>query len=185
MTGRVVRHGVTAFILTAWMAPGVLAAEPDCLDDLRSGSGPEIACEFPMSLSAEERAELEKGSRGYVKDVRCTLSVKIARDKVSEAIAARDLVFQSPDQPVVCTVTTPKSTFDITATFAPRIVIKNDVAVEASPGLGDVQGVTRVISWPVVVFVNRWPSIRAGMLQAVNAYRAHVRKTAATEAVKK
>jgi hypothetical protein len=167
------------FVTPTWAASPAQTVETDCLEILRAGTGPEIACDFPMVLSAEERAELESGSRGYVKDVRCKLSLKIARAAVTEAISARDHVFQSPDQPVTCTVTTPKSSFDITATFAPRVVIKNDVAVEATPGLGNVAGITRAISWPVVVFVNRWPSIRTGMLQVVNAYRAHVRKTAA------
>ncbi len=148
----------------------------DCYEDLEKGTRPEIACRVPLRLSETERAELEKGSRGYVKDVTCDMTVRIPRSDIETAITSRDVIFQSPEQPVRCTVTAPKSTFDITATFAPRVVIKNDVAVEATPGLGNVKGITRVISWPVVAFVNRWPSIRAGMLQVVNAYRSHARK---------
>ena len=148
----------------------------DCYEELENGTRPEIACLVPLRLSETERVELEKGSRGYLKDVTCTMTVRVPRRDIEAAIASRDAIFQSPEQPVRCTITAPKSTFDITATFAPRVVIKNDVAVEATPGLGNVQGITRVIAWPVVAFVNRWPSIRAGMLQVVNAYRAHARK---------
>jgi len=156
------------------------ASEPaDCFEQLEKGTGPEIACEVPLRLSAEEQAELEKGSRGYVKNVACQLSVRIVRADVEAAIAARDIVYESAPQPVACTVTTHKSSFDITATFAPRFVVRDDVAVEATPGLANVKGVTRVLSWPVVQFVNRWPSIRSGLLQIVNAYRTHARTKAA------
>ncbi|MGD9783387.1 MAG: hypothetical protein AB7E80_16705 [Hyphomicrobiaceae bacterium] len=156
--------------------PPASAVSEDCFDELETGRARDIACRMELALSPNERDELEKGSRGYVKDVACTLLVRIPRAEVETAIAARDFVFQSPDQPVACTVTTHKSTFDITGTFAPRVVFKDDRAVEASPGLGNVKGVSRVISWPVVQFVNRWPSIRAGLLQIVNAYRSHRRK---------
>ncbi len=151
----------------------------DCFAELTSGTGKEIACLFPLSLSEQERADLKVASRGYVENVTCQLVVRIARDKVDEAMAKADHIFQSPDQPVTCTVTTPKSTFDITATFAPRVVFKSNKATEATPGLGNVKGVGRVISWPIVQFVNRWPSIRSGMLQIVNAYRDHARKAKA------
>lgn len=156
------------------------ASEPaDCFEQLEKGTGREIACEVPLRLSAEEQAELEKGSRGYVKNVACLLTVRIVRADVEAAIAARDIVYESAPQPVACTVTTHKSSLDITATFAPRFVVRDDVAVEATPGLADVKGVTRVLSWPVVQFVNRWPSIRSGLLQIVNAYRTHARTKAA------
>ena len=151
------------------------ALSQDCFAELESGTGSEIACLFPLRLSPSEQVELEKGSRGYVKNVACTMTIRIARSEVEIAIAAADHVFQSPPQPVVCTLTTSRSSLDITGSFAPRVVFKDDLAVEATPGLADVKGVSRVISWPVVQFVNRWPSIRSGILQLVNAYRAHAR----------
>ena len=165
------------------LAAPALAADnrPDCFEQLENGREPDISCAVPLQLSDTERAELEAGSRGYVKDVSCTLTVRVPRKDVDAAIAATDIVFQSPEQPVVCTVTTHKSTFDITATFAPRFVVKGDAATEATPGLGNVRGVTSVISWPVVQFVNRWPSIQSGLLQIVNAYRAHARKRRAAQ----
>lgn len=150
----------------------------DCFAEFETGTGPEIACLFPLQPSAEERAELEKGSRGYVKDFKCRLTVRIARSEIDKALAAVDYSFRSPEQPVVCTITTHKSTFDVTATFAPEVTFKNGQAVSATPGLGNVKGITRVISWPVVQFVNRWPSVRDAMLTIVNAYKARKGKPA-------
>lgn len=121
---------------------------------------------------------MEKGSRGYVKNFHCRLTVRIARSEIDKALAAVDYSFKSPEQPVVCTITTHKSTFDVTATFAPEVTFKNGQAVSATPGLGNVKGITRVISWPVVQFVNRWPSVRDGMLTIVNAYKARKGKPA-------
>lgn len=151
----------------------------DCFAEIETGTGEDIACLFPMRPSPEERAELEKGSRGYVKDFSCALTVRIARAEIDRALAAADYVFKSPEQPVTCTITTHKSTFDVTATFAPQVTFKAGVAVDATPGLGNVKGITRVISWPVVLFVNRWPSVRAGMIQIINAYKAHKAKSKA------
>lgn len=156
----------------ASVAPGA-AAQPisqDCFDELENANGPLLACRVPLRLSHGEQAELEKGTRGYVKNVSCLLTIEIRRDALQAPIEASEHIFESPEQPVSCTVTTYKTTFDVTATFAPRIVFKANTAVEAWPGLGNVKGVSRVLSWPVVQFVNRWPSIRKGMLQVVNAY---------------
>jgi hypothetical protein len=150
-----------------------LALSDDCFAEVETGTGPDIACLFPMRPSPAERADLEKGSRGYVKDFSCRLTVRIARAEIDKALAATDYVFKSPEQPVVCTITTHKSTFDVTGTFAPEVTFKNGAAISATPGLGNVQGITRVISWPVVQFVNRWPSVRDGMVQIINAYKAH------------
>lgn len=148
----------------------------DCFEELENGSGPLLACRVPLRLSQTEQAELEKGSRGYVKNVSCMLSIQIARAVLQAPIEASEHVFESPEQPVTCSITTYKTTFDVTATFAPKVQFKDHKAVDASPGLGNVKGVSRVVSWPVVQFVNRWPSIQKGMLQVVNAYLAHRRE---------
>ena len=108
-----------------------------------------------------------------MKDFNCRLTVRIARAEIDKALAAVEYVFKSPEQPVVCTITTYKSTFDVTGTFAPEVTFKNGQAVFATPGLGNVTGISRVISWPVVQFVNRWPSVREGMLTIINAYKKH------------
>lgn len=156
-------------------APDGQPLSEDCFDELENGSGPLLACRVPLRLSPTEQAELENGSRGYVKNVSCLLTIRIGRGTLEAPIEIADHVFQSPEQPVACTVTTYKATFDITATFAPRVVFKDHTAVEAAPGLANVKGVSRVISWPVVQFVNRWPSIQTGMLRVVNAYLARER----------
>jgi hypothetical protein len=156
--------------------PALPSLSDDCFAEVETGTGPDIACLFRLQPSEAERAELEKGSRGYIKDFSCRLTVRIARSEIDKALVAADYAFKSPEQPVVCTITTYKSTFDITGTFAPEVVFKNGVAVSATPGLGNIKGITRVISWPVVQFVNRWPSVREGMLTIVNAYKAHKAK---------
>lgn len=157
-------------------AAGPERLSEDCFDELENGTADEIACLFPIRLSDDERAQLKAGSRGFIENVGCTLTVRIARREVEAAIWAAELVFQSPEQPVVCTVTTPRGNFDVTATFAPRVAFKGDKAIDATPGLGNVTGVSRVLSWPVVLFVNRWPSVRSGLMRIVDAYRTHARK---------
>ncbi len=147
----------------------------DCFEQIENGTAADITCIVPLRMNETERAELAAATREYVTDIDCTLTVKIARQLLDDAIVKSDYAFKSPEQPVVCSISTHKSKFDVTATFAPRIVIAGDKAVEASPGLANVKGITGILSWPAVQFINRWPSVKAGMLQVVNAYRKHAR----------
>jgi hypothetical protein len=150
-----------------------------CFADLERGTAPDIVCEFPLQPSPAERAEMEKQTSGYLKDASCVVSIRIARVLVTAAVETPDTQFQAPPQPVACKVTMPGKTGDtvthVTGTFAPKVTIKGGTAVEASPGLGDVKGVSRIISWPTVAYVNRAGFLREGMLKTVNAWMAHLR----------
>jgi hypothetical protein len=167
---------VTLLLPAAGAGAAGTALSEDCFAELEAGKGSEIACLFPIRLTEQERADLRRITRQYMDDLTCRMTIRIARKSVDEALAAADHIFQSPEQPVTCTIKTPKSTFDVTATFAPRVVFKGDKAVEASPGLGNVKGVSRIISWPVVFYVNKGANIRTAMLQIINAYRDFSRK---------
>lgn len=100
------------------------------------------------------------------------VAIAIERAQVEAALQAPDLVFEAAPQPVACEVSTTEKAYQITATFAPRVVFRAGEAVEATPGLAGVVGVPNYLAWPVVQYVNRSGSIRAGMLEAINNYRA-------------
>ncbi len=169
---------------------GAAAAAPPatmkaCFAELERGSNPEIVCQFPLQPSQAERDELEKQTSGYLKQVDCVVSIRIERAQISAAIASADHMFQAPPQPVACKVTMPgkkagdaigpDQVIPITGTFAPKVTIREWVATQASPGLANVQGVSRVISLPVVAYLNRAGFIREGMLKTVNAWMVHLR----------
>ena len=149
----------------------------DCFGDLMHGKGPVIACEFPVEPNAVERLELARATRGYVKNVHCLVSIKIERALVLAAVDNPDHVFEAPPQPVACEIEAilkegRTTTCPVAGMFSPRVVIKDGRAVEATPGLGEITGVTRALSWPVETWVNRGAMVREGMLQAVNAWLA-------------
>jgi hypothetical protein len=155
-----------------------------CFADLETGTSPDIVCDFPLQPSPTERAEMEKQTMGYLKDATCTVSIKIQRALVTAAIETPDHVFVSPPQPVACKITMPGKAgpdktgdqfVNITSTFAPKVTMKGGVAVEATPGLGEVKGVSRVIAWPAVAYINRAGFLRTGMLRVVNAWVVHMR----------
>ena len=150
-----------------------------CFADLERGSAPEIVCEFPLQPSPAERAEIEKQTSGYLKTATCTVSIRIARALVAAAIETPDYEFQAPPQPVACQVTMPGKAGDqvipISGTFAPHVIIKDGVAIQATPGLGSVTGVSRIISIPVAAYINRAGFLRDGMLKVVNAWMVHLR----------
>lgn len=150
-----------------------LAAPKDCFEELEKGTSAEFTCTYPVAMAEQERADLKRITRDYLQDVTCSVTVKIDRGIVERAIQDTDYVFQAPAQPVTCDVKTSKSNLHITATFAPRVVFKDGKAVEGTPGLENIQGVTRILSWPVKQYVNRAPHVRNTMLQIINAYRQY------------
>ena len=168
--------------ILAWLAAPAAAATPsDCFDDLMRGRSAEIVCSMPLIPNAQERTELEKQSRGYVKNAECTVSIRIDRALITAAIENQEHVFQAPPQPVQCTVTAlwdkQTKTIPISATFAPKIVIKGGTATDANPGLADVTGVPRALSWPVETWVNSGIGIKGNMLRVINAWLDHMRRT--------
>lgn len=183
--------GVRAALLAAAFAgPSAHAAEmayvpleKTCFYQLFEGKADskqtKLSCLHPAWLTDAEKEDLKRVTRGYLEDASCLVTIEIERSKLDEAMTAADLVFLSPPQPVTCEIKTYKGPMEITATFAPKVVFKGGAAVEASPGLADVQGVTRVLSWPVVQYVNRSSRITGTMRDMINAYRTHRAKEAA------
>jgi hypothetical protein len=146
------------------------APAASCFQEFERGRGAEIVCEHHAWMSDSERADIRKYTRELVQDASCVVSVRIERALVEAALAAGDHVFEAPPQPVVCTVSTKGSAVPINGTFAPRVVIRDGIAVEATPGLSNVTGVHYALAWPVVQYVNRAAMIRDGMIEIVNAY---------------
>lgn len=147
------------------------AAQARCFEDLAKGRARDVVCEYPTLLRDEERAELVKLTLGYLKDARCIVSIRIERARVAQAVFAPDLVFEVPPQPVKCEIETSASVVAITATFAPRVVMKGGEAVEATPNLANVAGVNNYVARPVVEYINRSKLIRDRMLRMINQYR--------------
>jgi len=179
---RVTRAAVTGLAIAVAASPATAApantkpegaVSRDCFDELENGTSAEFACDYPVALAEQERSDLKRITRGYLEDVTCSVNVRIDRGMIERAVQDADYVFQAPEQPVTCDVKTSKSTLHITATFAPRVTFKGGKAVEGTPGLENIQGVTRILSWPVKVYVNRAPHVRNTMIQIVNAYRKY------------
>lgn len=153
--------------------PAGAADGADCFRQLERGRGSEIACQFPTRLTDKERAELERVTGGRLRDATCVVTIRVERARIDEAVAARDLDLEIPPQPVRCEVVTRDGVWPITGTFAPRVTFREGAAVDATPGLADVEGVSRALALPVVLYVNRSQTIRDGFLKVVNAYKAH------------
>jgi hypothetical protein len=162
---------VLAGALMSCAIPAHAETAADCFELFTKGKGPEIACNFPTRMTEKEREEARSITRGVLTDASCVVAIRIERQLIDQALSASDLVFTAPPQPVQCDLITAKSTIKITGTFAPRITFKDGQAVDATPGLADVKGVTRVISLPVELWVNKGGTIREGMVKVVNAYK--------------
>jgi hypothetical protein len=167
--------------LVAPMTAAEASSPLDCFDNLTRGRSEIIECTMPLVPSAQEQAELEKQTMGYVKNASCTVSIRIARAEIMAAVNQPDHVFQAPPQPVECTVTAQWDkdvrTLPISATFAPKIVIRGGRATDAVPGLGNVQGVPRALAWPVEAAVNSGVGFKSNMLLVINAWLDHMRRT--------
>ncbi len=113
-------------------------------------------------------------TRERLQNASCRVTVRISRDLVQPALTEANHMFNAPPQPVVCTIQTRDSTFDVTGTFAPNVTFKDGVAVSASPGLANVKGVNTYLAWPVVQYVNYSPGIRREMIAIINVNRARL-----------
>jgi hypothetical protein len=160
------------------VSPEALAAGTDpgaalraCVAALEDRTTPTVACQYVAALSDEERTDIRLLTRDLVRDASCTVEVKIDRSLVTPALTATDYAFESPAQPVTCTISTSGSILEIKGTFAPRVTFKKGSAVDGSPGLANVTGVNSYVAWPVVQYVNHSPGIRRDMLAMINAYR--------------
>ncbi len=151
--------------------PGSLSA---CLKAVSAPQGDEIACNYLALPTPDERADIQKLSRGLLQDARCTVKVRIARKLVEPALTKPDHVFTAPPQPVTCDIKTKEGGFPIEATFAPTVTFKGGTAVDGSPGLANVTGINKYLAWPIVQYVNRAPGIRKSMLEIINLYRAQL-----------
>lgn len=158
-----------------WLPSPADAAPPatpsqNCFRELSRGSGPELVCEHPAWLTEQERADLKRITREMLQDASCLVSIRIARHLVDTAMTTPDNTFEAPPQPVSCQIKTKESAITITGTFAPKVVFKGGRAVEATPGLANVEGVNGYLAWPVVQYVNRAPGIQKEMLAMINLW---------------
>lgn len=178
---RLLPMSVPAAALILGASPLAAADPQDCFENLMRGRSAQFRCTLPLAPSAAERADLEKVSRGYLKDVACTVTIDIARADLDALIERPDHVFQAGKQPVACEVTADWrgeiTRLPIKATFAPKVVMKDGKAIDAVPGLGDVEGVPRALSWPVEAWVNSGIGIKGNMLKVIDAWVAHMRAT--------
>lgn len=164
---------LTLMLLTAAALAAEEAGSLDaCLKALAEPKGDEISCTYKTLLTTEERADMQRLTRGLLVDASCLVKVKIARALVEPALKEPDHVFEAPPQPVTCEITTKDGGFPISATFAPKVTFKGGSATDGTPGLGNVTGVNKYIAWPVVQYVNRAAGIRQSMLEIINRYRA-------------
>jgi hypothetical protein len=160
----------TSAVAASSLDRDALAMEADCFDQMTTGSAAEIDCAFPAVMEPKDRDSIRKLTREVFKDAHCLVRVRIARRLIEEAMAEPDTVFEAPPQHVSCTLETSKGDLPVTFTFAPRIEFVGGIAIAATPGMGDVEGVNAWLAWPVVEYVNASGSIEDIMLRVVNAY---------------
>ena len=102
--------------------------------------------------------------------------VNIDRSLIIKAMDTPDHIFEPPAQPVTCKIMTTNKDFPLNFHFKPRVIFKNGIAVEATPGMGAETRTTRAISWPVRKWVNTSDEIEDAMIRIINAYLKQYRK---------
>lgn len=163
-------------VMTAGPVPSTAAGRyksptlNNCLWELARGQGSQLVCDYPAWLADKERTELRRLTRERLQDAHCDVSIRIDRALVQRALRESNHTFVAPPQPVRCEIATRDTPIVIDATFAPRVVIKDGIAVDATPGLANVSGVNQVLAWPVVEYVNRSGTVRNEMLSMINGY---------------
>jgi hypothetical protein len=171
-----VAGGVAIVLAVASASPRVEAAGPapaNCINQLNSGTSPEVICSFPTQLGEKERAELRRMTGDLFVDARCLVNVRIERRHITAALIKPEFVFQATPQAVTCEVMGKDEKLPIAATFAPRVVLKGGRAVDAHPGMANLTGLNEVVANPLLQYINQSDAIRAQMVRLVNLYIAN------------
>jgi hypothetical protein len=169
--------GAAAVLLAAVSAtPRVEAAGPapaNCINQLTTGTSPDVICSYPTQLGEKERTELRRMTGDLFVDARCLVNIRIERRQITAALIKPDYVFQATPQSVTCDVIGRDEKLPISATFAPRIVLKGGRAVDAHPGMANLSGLNEVVANPLLQYINQSDAIRAQMVKMVNMYIAN------------
>jgi hypothetical protein len=167
---------VGGFLVVASASVQPEAAGPapaNCINQLTSGSSPDVICSYPTQLGEKERAELRRMTGDLFVDARCLVNIRIERRQITAALVKPDYVFQATPQSVTCDVIGQDEKLPISATFAPRIVLKGGRAVDAHPGMANLSGLNEVVANPLLQYINQSDAIRAQMVKMVNLYIAN------------
>ncbi len=184
--------------------PSVLAAM-QCIDQIapivqsRDKSGNDVACDLPVSLSENDLDEIfkaaarsskmsekmreraEKYSPGIAKALtnfrgaRCLIKLRIKRADIVDALSLEDKVWQMPDQPAECDVTTRKYEIrKLRFAFSPRIEMKNGCVEEFALNMGKIDAGCRVCYFDRLYLSTRLVSLWANQMsgnvkRAINA----------------
>ena len=159
----------------AFAGPLASTAPLSCFSALAQLNGARLSCEHLAWMTDDEREEVQRLTRGYLRDARCKVSVDIDATTVKEALAASDRVVDFPAQPVTCELDTSVGPMTVGGTFAPHVEFKNGAAISASPGLANITGISRALAWPVVAYINNARSITSQMAAMINAFRGSYR----------
>jgi hypothetical protein len=167
---------VAVMLAVASTVPPVEAAGPapaNCINQLTSGTSPDVICSYPTQLGEKERNELRRMTGDLFVDARCLVNIRIERRQITAALVKPDYVFQATPQSVTCDVIGKDEKLPISATFAPRIVLKGGRAVDAHPGMANLSGLNEVVANPLLEYINQSDAIRAQMVKMVNLYIAN------------
>jgi len=144
----------------------------DCIDQLGDPDVDIIACTVPFQLKRRAREDLMRITGGVLRDAVCLVEVGLERAAVFNALVhARDL--DVPAQPVACDVVTDRQPLQARFTLAPRVRFADGKAVGASPGLGNVTGVSPLLAILLTNWVNNNPQVQRAMVAWVNDYMSN------------
>ncbi len=154
--------------------PSVIAALA-CIDQMapiindRQLTGPDVACDIPVSLSENDLDELfkaalrsasmgdkvrgtaEKYSAGFAKTVTnfraadCVIKLRIKRAIILEALSSDEAAMQLPDQPATCDVTTKNHKIKkLKFAFSPEVELVNGCVKNFALNMGKIDADCRV-----------------------------------------
>ncbi len=146
-----------------------LEAAQDCIDQLGDPNVDIIACTIEFVLKSRAREDLMRITGGVVRDAGCLVEVGLERANVFEALVhAENLAV--PAQPVKCDVATDRRPLQARFTLAPKVWFSDGRAVGATPGMGNVTGLSPFLAVLLTNWVNKNPQVQQAMVAWVNDY---------------
>jgi hypothetical protein len=138
-----------------------------CIENLENKALKFLDCTLYFNLDKSTRKSLNGISAGMVKNAKCKTKIFLAKNRITAALRKAQILRVSR-QPVRCNIYTAGEPLSARFHMAPKIRFAGGKAVEARPGVSNVQGLPELLAELLTNWVNSSQAIESAVLKEVN-----------------
>lgn len=142
-------------------------APTSCIENLENKALNFLDCTLYFNLDKQTQRSLKGISAGMVQNATCKTNVFLAKKKITTALLNAQ-VLRISKHPVKCKIRTSGKPLLADFNMAPKIRFAEGKAVEARPGMSEVNGLPELLAVLLTNWVNSSKEIESSILKEVN-----------------